>query len=144
VRRLESIGARVGADRRRRVRYEELGAAPETVARRIAGFLGEAFEGSQLDVDVANSSYGSRQPGIFTTSVGRWRECLGPEELHLVQKVCRPEMAALGYELAPTAARALRLARLWSTLPPAAIRALWVNRGRRGSLLRYLARRLGR
>lgn len=101
-------------DRYRIVHYEELVARPEATLRELCGFLEEPYDEVMLSMEGAsefrdrgaNSSYGSRRPGVIATdSIGRYRQVLRPEQIAFIERLAgramirhgyRPDRAALG------------------------------------------------
>lgn len=143
VRRIERLAQRVPARNRVVVRYEDMVDEPERTVRRICDTLREDYQPAMLDVHTYASSHGTRQSGIFATSVGRWRTELRPEEVATAQRLTGAEMKTFGYAPEPQAVNRLRCAGLYLSAPTALSRALWVNRYKRGPLVPYLSRRLG-
>ncbi|MGH2536156.1 MAG: sulfotransferase family protein [Candidatus Promineifilaceae bacterium] len=129
-------------DRLRLVQYEALVCDPRQQAKQLCGFLGLPFSAEFLNVTGHNSSFAAAQSGIFTASVGRWRDCLEPAEVWLGQRVGRRAMARLGYPLAEARAQPLAVLAIALLTPVALLRALAANRGRRGPLMPYLWKRL--
>ncbi len=94
-------------DRYRVVRYEDLAAEPEDTVRSLCEFLNEPFEPTMLAMDGAaafrdqgaNSSYGSRPPGLISTdSIGRFRTVLDPEQIAFIEQMTGSTMEGFGYE----------------------------------------------
>jgi hypothetical protein len=123
------------------VRYESLVERPAETVRQICAFVGEEFEADMLAIDTHNSSFHVQGSGIFTSSVGRWRTQLRPEEVYVAQKLAGNELAQLGYALEKVTAPPGKLARVVLTLPYALWRALAANTAIRGPLIPYLLRR---
>ncbi|HZD10199.1 MAG TPA: sulfotransferase [Candidatus Binatia bacterium] len=101
------------------VRYETLAAEPEATLEQICAFIGEAYAPEMLTMkgarkfrdDGSNSSYGERKPGVISTSsVGRFRQVLSPQQIAYIQSRSAVEMARYDYALEPiTLTRAQRL-----------------------------------
>lgn len=125
------------------MRYEDLVADPEGTVRKICATIGEEYEPDMLAVDSHNSSIAAESGGIFTSSVDRWRTELSQEEIAIGQHVAGSLLDRLGYEAIPVHAGRARLFALWLSTPFALVRALNANKGTRGPLLPYLARRVG-
>jgi hypothetical protein len=123
------------------VHYESLVERPAETVRQLCDFVGEAFEAGMLAVDTHNSSFHVQPPGIFASSVGRWRTQLSHEEVYLAQKLTRNELEHLGYTVEKVAAHPGKLAMIVLTLPYALWRALAANKALRGPLMPYLLRR---
>ena len=130
-----------GSSRVLLVRYEDLVTDPERIARGICAFLGIDYLPEVLEVDSSNSSFGSRTGGIFTSSVGRWRDSLTDAEVWWCQRITGSGLTRLGYAVAPVQARAGSVTRLLLTSPISLVSGLWANRAKRGPLAGYLARR---
>lgn len=123
------------------VQYEKLVADPATAVREFCTFTGLTYSDDLLNVAENNSSFERGRSGIFTSSVGRWRDCLEPEEVWTVQRIAGEEMAYFSYEPVPTAVAPHKLARIFLSTPSAFVRAVRANTGRREPLPRYLLRR---
>lgn len=122
--------------------YESLVTAPETTVRGLCNFLDIPWSQTLLAVDSHNSSFAGAGPGIYTTSVGRWRDCLAPAELWWGQRLAGSSLTAFGYRPEVVRAPAHALAAVALSTPLALGRALAANRHKRGPLGLYLARRL--
>jgi len=72
------------------VRYEEMVADPEEMARQLAGFLGSHFAGPLPEME-ANTSF-----------AGRPRHGITPTEAWICERIAGGEMATLGYGGSPT------------------------------------------
>ncbi len=135
--------ARLGPERIHLLRYESLTAAPEEAARGLCDFLGVEYSSDMLEVDKNNSSFDRGSSGIFTDSIGRWRETLAPEEVWWTQRLARRGMRAFDYEPATAVApRRVRLAGQATTAPFALVRALLANAHRQGRPSEFLRRRI--
>lgn len=124
------------------IHYEKLVAEPTSTVKSMCEFLGEDFEETMLQVERNNSSFGSQEKRIYSTSVGRWRTQLSPEEAYVVQQVTRPELKRMGYARESIKVHPLKVAGIWATLPGALWRAIAANKRHRGPLLPYVARRI--
>jgi len=138
---LSRVARADGSNRVLLVRYEDLVFDPERNARSICAFLGIDFLPEVLEVYSSNSSFGSQAEGIFSSSVGRWREALTEAEVWWCQRITGSALTRLGYAAAPVQARAGSVARLLLTSPISLASGLWANRAKRGPLAGYLARR---
>jgi hypothetical protein len=123
------------------VRYESLVEDPRAVVRQICDFIEEKFEETMLDVRTHNSSSHVGEEGIFSSSVGRWRQQLTHEEIFIAQEIAGRELQSLGYEPAVVDVHFGQLFFLCATAPFAGVRALAANREMTGPLLPYLLRR---
>lgn len=124
------------------VTYEELVGNPERTVRDLCRFLDLDFSPDMLEVDAHNSSSAGAGSGIFTSSVGRWRSELEPEEIYLAQRIAGPDLSRLGYPLVDPDIRWSRLLGHVASFPWHAAGALWANRAHRGPTLPYLWRRI--
>ncbi len=124
------------------VKYEKLVGDPEGTVKELCDCIEEEFEPSMLDVESQNSSYGYGGDGIFSTSVDRWIQDLDPQEIWIVQLLCRSEMELLGYKKAKVNVNYFKVAWTLVTTPYALFRALYANKESRGPLIPYLIRRL--
>jgi hypothetical protein len=102
------------------------------------------FDKELVKVNRENSSFGESPNGIFTTSIGRWTQHLSDEETWWVQRINSAETKELRYQEMPTSPSRIRLFGDFLSLPFVLIRALIVNRERRGPTLQYLLKRLSR
>jgi len=123
------------------VKYESLVEDPRAVVRQMCDFIEEDFEETMLDVRTHNSSTQVDQEGIFSSSVGSWRQQLTHEEVFMAQEIAGRELQRLGYERAVVDVHYARLVFLCATAPYACAKALAANRKRTGPLLPYLLRR---
>ena len=124
------------------VPYERLVEQPQEEVGRICDFLGIDYSDGLIQVQTHNSSFEKSSTGVFTTSVGRWRTCLGAEETWYAQTLTRDNMLALGYELETVNPSKKALFLSLMTTPLAFVDALRVNAHKRGPLLGYVFRRL--
>ena len=123
------------------MRYESLVERPVEAVRQLCDFVGEEFEADMLAVDTHNSSFHVQTPGIFASSVGRWRTQLSDEEVYIAQTLTKTELAQLGYAIDQIPANPYKLALIVLTFPYAFWRALTANKAMRGPLMSYLLRR---
>lgn len=139
------LGARdrFGEGRIRLQRYEDFVADPAAAGAALMAWLDLAWDEALLEVPMHNSSFSSfsREAGVSTAPVSRWREKLSPAEIAVIQDCCGGLMARLGY---PKASIGLAPARIvpWATLPFAVLAAARANRDRTGNLSAYILRRL--
>lgn len=95
------------------VRYEDLVADPEPVARALCRFLDEPYEPAMLafhrDADrylndeAARSYNAAATRPITTEKLEQWKTDLADDDIALVELICQPEMERFDY--APTARR---------------------------------------
>lgn len=141
---------RLGEDRVKIVRYEDLVSNAESCLRDIADWLGETFDPAMLEVPMINSSFDEYHAGAgFRTNTGeRWQTKLSAAEKAVVRLLCRREMIAHDYQ---TRARSqstdellwpLRAVPHFLTLPFAVWRAARANQDRTGNLFSYVWRRI--
>lgn len=123
------------------VRYESLVEDPRSVVRQMCDFIEEEFEEAMLDVRTHNSSTQVEAEGIFSSSVGKWRQQLTNEEIFIAQEMAGGELQSLGYERAVVDVHYGKLFLLSATAPYAWVRALAANRQMTGPLLPYVWRR---
>jgi hypothetical protein len=96
--------AALGEDRYLTVRFEDITAAPEASMRRVADFLGIAFEDSMLTPTMlGRPSGGNAFDGVATfdvnrRNVDRWRERISPQDAQVIEFHLAEEMAAFGYD----------------------------------------------
>lgn len=123
------------------LKYEDLVNTPDISIPNLCTYIGEEFEPQMLDIQINNSSAGSTQKGIFTTSIGRWNKELTKEELFIAQVISRTEMHTLGYTIESVHPNIVKLTLSLMGFPMALIKAIKANRELRGPLLTYLLRR---
>jgi hypothetical protein len=141
MRRLPAINACVPPENFMISRYEDLVTKPTEVIRKICAFIEEPYDEAMQQVAVKNSSTQQQQSGIFSSSVGLWRQNLTAEEIHVAQSIAGKEMASLGYALETVQPNPWSLARLRLGTPLALFRAYRANRTQNGPLLQYASRR---
>jgi len=125
------------------VRYEDLVSRPEDTVCRICAMIGEEFEPDMLMVEGHNSSSATDTPGIFATSIDRWKSELSQEEIAISQNIGGSLQLRLGYDEVTVHAGRAALLGLWMSTPFALWRALNANKETRGPLLPYLFKRIG-
>ncbi len=102
-----AAGSRIGPERYREVRYEDLVAEPEQVLRSICGFLGLDYVATMLDYHAradevlaglrdTDHVQGIRRPP--TVGVRDWRVDLTPYEIAVFDEVAGEALDALGYD----------------------------------------------
>lgn len=125
------------------LRYETLVEDPIGVIQGVCDFLNVNFQAELLQVQSHNSSF-EDQPasGVFQTSVGRWKEQLSAEEIWCAQTLNAELCSDFGYELQSVSPSYPKLMSLFSSSPPALIRAMNANKHKRGPAAKYLYRRL--
>lgn len=122
--------------------YERLVSEPASYVRALCNFIDLDYEDDLLAVNSHNSSFEQGQAGIFRGSVGKWKDCLTPEEAWWIQTINRGSMRKMGYDKVHTSPSPIKLAAILFSAPAALFRILKANRGRRGPLLPYLMRRI--
>ncbi len=137
-----AVLAKVQAGHAMVVPYEQLVSNPGVMVKQACDMIGEPFEQEMLQVDSSNSSFGVEQQGIFSSSIGRWREKIPAEHAWLAQRLAANEMLSLGYALEPIRVNPLKVAGLLLSTPIALWRALAANRRNTGPIIPYLIRRL--
>lgn len=132
------------ADRSLIVRYERLVGTPEATVRGVCEFLDVPFDANLLALEGSNSSFAeeSEEEGIFTSSVGRWREEISREEIYIAEKVAGHFLAELDYVAERPRPNPFRVGALLASFPIATLRALHAGRTTRGPLLPYLRQRV--
>ncbi len=143
MKRIPRLEQRVAAGNLMLIRYEELVTDTERIVRDICEVIGETYSPEMLDVQTHNSSDGTPRKGIFSSSIGKWREGLPPEDAAIAQWIAREELAYLGYPRERLDVDKVVLARLIAGFPVAAVRAFRANSANRGPLLQYLRKRIG-
>jgi hypothetical protein len=138
VRQIPKIKQQVAAHNLMIMRYEDLVRSPETMVRKIC----ESFEPNMLNIDMHNSSVQMGGRGIFSSSIGAWRSNLSAEETFIAQWLNGKELALHGYQKERQWVNPLSILWMFVSSPFAACRALYVNKGMRGSFIMYVYRRL--
>lgn len=122
--------------------YEQLVADPTTVVKQICEFVNEPFEQGMLAVDTHNSSAKKRSKGIFSTSVGRWRDNLECEDVLVGQWVAGRVLERCGYQIERVKCNPWKVTTVLLNTPFALVRAFSVNKEKRGPLGQYLNKRI--
>jgi len=123
------------------IHYESLVTEPEKTIERLCSIVGLSYTPSLLEVDTANSSLGHGARGIFTQSVGSWRERLPPADAWLAERIAGWNLQRQGYTQEAKWPGLAAVVRSVAAFPIAALRALHANRYHRGPLLQYVFRR---
>jgi hypothetical protein len=101
------------------------------------------YSDDMLWIAVHNSSFEqSPSPGIFNTSIGRWRTVLSPEEIWVVQTLNRGNMRALHYEHEAVRPSKKTLFLIFLKTPFAFAKAIKANSAKTGPITKYVLRRL--
>jgi hypothetical protein len=124
------------------VRYEALVQHPREEVSRICSFLGLDYSDELIQIESHNSSFDVSASGIFTTSIGRWRTCLSPEEVWCVQTLTRGKMHTLGYKAEAVSPSKKTLSLTVLSTPLGLVRAIKANSAKTGPLVEYVFRRL--
>jgi hypothetical protein len=124
------------------MRYESLVENPLELVQAICKFVGADFESEMLELDWHNSPFQVQSGGIFSSSVGRWREELEKEETYLAQKIARKELELLRYRIEQIEASPFKLAWIFATFPYALWKALYANKAHRGHFIPYIIKRI--
>jgi hypothetical protein len=127
------------------VRYEDLVNKSQDEVKRICDFLNVDYSDDLLLIDSQNSSFLSavdQANGIFSTSVGRWRYDLKSHELWWLQQLAGSTMHKYGYENTPVEPSWFRVFGAMLNMPVKFAIALYLNKEKRGPILRYLLRRV--
>jgi hypothetical protein len=123
------------------VRYEDLAARPEEILRTICAHIGEAFEPAMLSMQGdrefrdagGNSSYGALEPGVISTSsIGRFREVLGDDQIEYIERRAGGRMVGLGYSVQPVQRRFVRKLRYAAFFQPLQMARAGLWHGREG------------
>lgn len=141
MRRLPAIRKCVPAGNLLVLRYEDLVTRPMEIIPKICEVIDEPYDERMHQVTFKNSSSDPKQAGIFSSSVGGWRQKLSQEEIYIAQRTAAKEMTELGYALEPVRPNPFRLATISLGMPLALLRAYGANRTQNGPLLQYVARR---
>jgi hypothetical protein len=115
------LGARVGPDRYREIRYETLVSGPERELRGVCTFARLTYEPNMLryaeDIDVSDKPHQQRLKQPPTPGVRNWRKDMTPQDAAAFEEVAGASLARLGYPLmagGPTPPSARAWARLAS------------------------------
>lgn len=139
IRRVEDV---VSAENMFVLNYEYLVMNTEQAIMQLTDFIGEKYEAALLNINFQNSSFESGQSGVFTNSVGRWKNCLSPEEAVVSQWICKDEMSHFGYEPEDIDCFSMKIAWIILTTPIAFISAARASKDMRGKLFAYVLDRL--
>lgn len=142
VKALRKCALELGPSKVLLVQYESLVANPEPIVQSICTFLGVGFEMALLQVESNNSSFVQSSMGIFSTSIGRWRIGLPAEDVWWCQFLNKDYMRHFGMRTESVDVSPINLLRSVASTPAAFVRAMKVNREKRGPLMGYLVRRL--
>jgi hypothetical protein len=124
------------------VRYEDLVTNPVEVVPEICGFLGCEFSPKMLCIDRSNSTFDRNRTGIYSSSVGHWRQALEPHEVWIVQRINHDRLSELGYEFEDISTSIVKVLATLVSGPFSMVGALWMNRHRVGRIGDYLVRRI--
>lgn len=124
------------------VRYEDLVTRTEETVKDMCLVIEEEFVPEMLEVSFTNSSDQQGSGGVYSSSIGKWRDQLTAEEVWIAQYLAGKEMQALGYSVEVVKMNSLRMAMLFAGAPFALWRALQANRENSGPVVPYLARRI--
>jgi len=142
MRLISALRARISARNLMIIHYEKLVYNPEFLVRRICEFIGENVEEDMLNVISYNSSSQTTSKGIFTTSVGRWRNTPDNEGAFVGQMIASSELDEYGYQIEKLRVSTLRMAKILISTPWAFLRAVHANKEMRGPVIPYLAKRI--
>jgi hypothetical protein len=107
VRRGRASGARLGPGRYHELRYEQLVADPERVARDLCGFLGLTFDPEMLRyferAETLHRSLSHREHhrNLYlppTSGLRDWRRQMAPHDVEVFEAIAGPLLNELGYE----------------------------------------------
>jgi hypothetical protein len=136
--------AKLGVERLRIQRFEDLVTQPAREIGQICAFLGIEPCAEMQEVGRINSSYGhQRNSGIDARVATTWQARLDDREIWIIERLCAGQRATGRYE--PVARRAypfalsVEIARTGLRIP----RAFLANRHRMGAPLAWVLRRLG-
>ena len=124
------------------IRYEDLATQPVATVHTLCQFINMPYEKEMLRVEDNNSSFGVQEPGIFSTSVQRWKQHLSREEVYIAERIAQPQLEQLGYGATHVQPNPLKLLHIAASFPYALCRALHANREVRGPILPYLKHRV--
>lgn len=108
-------GRRLGPDRYREVRYEDMVDDPEAVTRELCEFLGLDFHPVMLEFHRRGTEFaaGTPHPDAFrglaqpvTKGMRDWRTQMAPDDVALVEAIAGDLLSDLGYDVTGTAAGA--------------------------------------
>ena len=108
------LGARVGGQRYRELRYEALVADPEGELRTVCAFAGLEFDPAMLDyvgqTDSARKAHQQRLNEPPRQNVREWRTEMSETDRHAFEEVAGALLAELGYEVEMRGTARARLA----------------------------------
>jgi hypothetical protein len=106
----QALGARVGPDRYRELRYETLVADPEHELQELCAFAALPYEAAMLDyardVDISRKPHQQSLKKPLTAGLRDWRRGMAPGDVADFEDIAGRLLATLGYELATGTPRA--------------------------------------
>ena len=141
MKRIPAILDQIPEKNRMIVRYEALVTDPEKIVRAICRCVEEKFEPNMLLVESNNSSTAQQTKGVFSSSLGRWRDNLSGNDALIAQLIAGREMTQFDYIKEQFPVNQLRVIGSFLSAPVALLRAIRANSRMRGDVLPYLARR---
>ena len=123
-------------------RYEDLVSRPEEQIKRVCDLIDEPYTPDLLGVSFNNSSKSGSSKGIFSTSVGRWRELLPPADAFVSQMLCAKRLRTFGYQKERIQFSPVGVARHMASGPRHIAKSIAERRGERGPMLRFVLRRV--
>lgn len=131
-------------DQVRLVRFEDIIHDPEKEVRAICHWLGLSFDEAALHVGHLNSSFVGRRDaaGFDRISLVRWQTGLNDSEKWMIERLAGPAFLELSFRPSETSPSLIRIISMTASFVPAVVSAAWVNRGRRGNLLKFLKERI--
>jgi len=124
------------------VKYENLVQKPDEAVDEICKIVGEEFEHQMLDVNFSNSSTNVQQTGIFSSSVGRWRESLSNEDAYVSQFLTNKQMKKFGYRTEKLSVSVPKMISIISSSLSALYNGLRVTKEYHGPTIPYLTKRI--
>ncbi len=119
------VGSKLGPERYREVRYEDMVEDPEGVTRELCAFLDLEFEAEMLDFYRRGSEFaaGTKHPDAFenlskpiTKGMRDWRIQMAPDDVALFEAIAGDLLADCGYEVTGTGRGfGLRARALWAS-----------------------------
>jgi sulfotransferase family protein len=143
---ISQISSRPYANQVAIIRYEDLVSDPENTIKDLCANLDIQYTDNLVNTSHSNSSFDMNtetdSKPIYTDSIGRWRNCLTPAEIWWCQQLNKSYLDIFGYPKEDVTVDPFHITATLATTPIGFSKALWANRGRRGSLPQYLYLRI--
>lgn len=142
MRKVAKLKSKLPANQYMVIRYEDMVVTPGKTTRKICDLVEIEFQANMLDIDTHNSSETKQQAkGIFTSSIGRWRNMLDFNEVSVAQQLAHKEMNELGYKLEHAKTDLIQVLNIYISTPYKFFSALKANASKTGPIIPYMIKR---